>query len=91
VDEEPEVEQVEEATEDVFVIDAVPWHNGDTAAAMFQFAANQSLAAAALFQNMALLAIGQSTHEWHQDDREEFVEDAVSTIQKLIEGDGSDG
>lgn len=89
-DDETQETPPELMVEEAVLVEAVPWHNADTAAAMFQFAANQSQAVAGLFHMMSMLALGQSVHEWHQADRDEFVEDTVFTIEKLAEG-GVDG
>lgn len=84
-------EETVDAAAEVAVIEAVPWHNADTAAAMFSFAALQAQAVAGLFQNMALLALGQSVHEWHAEDREQFAEETVDSILKLKEAGDVDG
>ena len=85
MDDEQELSEPAEVVDEAFIIEAVPWHNGDTVSAMFAFAANQSIAAASLFQSMAQLALGQSTHEWHVNDREEFAEETVADIARLPE------
>jgi hypothetical protein len=41
-------------------------------------------AAAEHFQNLALLALGQSAHEWVQVDREEFAEETAADISKIV-------
>jgi hypothetical protein len=48
-------------------------------------------AAADHFQNLAMLALGQSAHEWVQADREEFAEETSADISKLLEVKESDG
>ena len=80
-----------EETENVALVEAVPWHNSDTVAASFAFAAQISAAAASHFQNLAFLALGQSAHEWAEDDREEFAEETVTDLMKLAETKETDG
>lgn len=78
--------QAPEITE-VTVIEPTPWFNSDTVATSMMFASNLAQAAAAHFQNLALLAIGQSAHEWVLQDREAFVEEAQADIDKIV-GEG---
>jgi len=48
-------------------------------------------AAATHFANLASLAMGQSVHEWHQQDREEMAADTIMDIAKLAQTKESDG
>jgi hypothetical protein len=47
------------------------------------FASQMAQAAAEHFQNLALLALGQSAHEWVRADREEFAEETAADISRL--------
>ena len=82
-----ETETVEEAV----VVEATPWFNSDTVATSMMFAAQVAQAAADHFQNLAMLALGQSAHEWVQKDREEFVDETASDIARLPEVKEKDG
>ena len=82
-----ETETVEEAV----VVEPTPWFNSDTVATSMMFAAQMAQAAADHFQNLALLALGQSAHEWVQADRDEFVDGTVSDIARLPEVRETDG
>lgn len=86
-DDERETEVIEE----VVAIEPVPWHNSDTAAAAFMFAAQMAEATSVHFRNLAMLAMGQSVHEWHTEDREEFVDETIADISRLAETKESDG
>jgi hypothetical protein len=55
------------------------------------FASQMAQAAADHFQNLAMLALGQSAHEWVQADREEFAEETSADISKLLEVKEFDG
>lgn len=72
------------------IVPATPWHNSDTVAASFMFAANMAAAAAHHFQSLGMLAMGQAAHEWAENEKVEFIEDTIGTIRGLIE-DGGDG
>ena len=84
---ETEIIEVEQAV----VVEATPWFNSDTVATSMMFASQMAQAAAEHFQNLALLALGQSAHEWVRQDREEFVDETASDIAKLIEVKEQDG
>ena len=71
--------------EEVRVVEATPWFNSDTVATSMLYAAQMAQAASEHFQNLALLALGQSAHEWVRQDREEFVDETASDISKLPE------
>ena len=86
-DDDREIEVVEE----VAAVEPVPWHNSDTAAAAFMFASSMADATAQHFRYLAMLAMGQSVHEWHEADREEFVDETISDIASLAETKESDG
>lgn len=77
--------------EQAVVVEATPWFNSDTVATSMVFASQMAQAAAEHFQNLALLALGQSAHEWVRQDREEFVDETASDIAKLIEVKEQDG
>ena len=78
-DEDFETVEVEQAV----VVEATPWFNSDTVATTMVFASQMAQAAAEHFQNLALLALGQSAHEWVRADREEFAEETAADISKL--------
>lgn len=73
-------EEVEE------IVPPTPWHNSDTVAASFLFAANIAASAAEHFRLLSMLALGQSAHEWFERDKQEFIEDSLATIDNLPEG-----
>ena len=77
-----------DATE-VVEIPATPWHNSDTVAAAFTFAANMAAAASQHFAHLAFLAMGQSAQEWVEADKAEFIEDMSQFLGGLPE-EGSD-
>lgn len=83
VDDEPEIIE----------IDASPWHNSDTVAAGFTFAAQIAQAAAMHFSNLSMLALGQSAREWHQQEKQDFAQEAGVEIELLMKdsGEGSNG
>jgi len=81
VDEDDEI--IEIIDEQPVVVEATPWFNSDTVATSMMFASQMAQAAAEHFQNLALLALGQSAHEWVQVDREEFAEETAADISKL--------
>jgi hypothetical protein len=78
-DEDFETVEVEQAV----VVEATPWFNSDTVATSMMFASQMAQAAAEHFQNLALLALGQSAHEWVQVDREEFADETAADISRL--------
>jgi hypothetical protein len=81
VDEDNEFEFIDEQP---VVVEATPWFNSDTVATSMMFASQMAQAAAEHFQNLALLALGQSAHEWVQVDREEFAEETAADISKIV-------
>ena len=83
--------ELEVEVEQAVVVEATPWFNSDTVATSMMFASQVAQAAADHFQNLAVLALGQSAHEWVQKDREEFVDETASDIAKLIEVKEQDG
>jgi hypothetical protein len=82
VDEDDEI--IEIIDEQPVVVEATPWFNSDTVATSMMFASQMAQAAAEHFQNLALLALGQSAHEWVQVDREEFAEETAADISKIV-------
>ncbi len=80
MDEDNEFEIIDEQP---VVVEATPWFNSDTVATSMMFASQMAQAAAEHFQNLALLALGQSAHEWVQVDREEFAEETAADISRL--------
>lgn len=86
-DQDYEIEEIEESV----LVDATPWFNSDTVAASMMFAAQVAAASAQHFQQLALLALGQSAHEWVKQDREEFAEDLLKGIGSLPETKEKDG
>jgi hypothetical protein len=74
-----EIEEIEQAV----VVEATPWFNSDTVATSMMFASSMAQAAAEHFHNLAMLALGQSAHEWVQVDREEFAEETAADISRL--------
>jgi len=66
-------------------IPATPWHNSDTVAAGFAFAANIAAAAQQHFAHLAYLAMGQSAQEWVESDKAEFIEDMSQFLGGLPE------
>lgn len=89
MDEDDVIETVIEAEDSA--VDPTPWHNSDTVSASFTFAAQIARAAADHFDNLSLLAMGQAAHEWAKDDKEEFIEESLTTIHNLPEGGGAHG
>jgi hypothetical protein len=82
VDEDDEI--IEIIDEQPVVVEATPWFNSDTVATSMVFASQLAQAAAEHFQNLAMLALGQSAHEWVQVDREEFAEETADDISKIV-------
>lgn len=74
-------------TEDTTVVEipATPWHNSDTVAAAFTFASNMAAAASQHFAHLAYLAMGQSGHEWAENERASFEDDVTEFLSKLPE------
>lgn len=89
MDEDNEIIEIVE--DEPVVVEATPWFNSDTVATSMVFAAQMAQAAADHFQNLAMLALGQSAHEWVQADREEFAEETSADIAKLLEVKETDG
>jgi hypothetical protein len=81
VDEDDEI--IEIIDEQPVVVEATPWFTSDTVATSMMFASQMAQAAAEHFQNLALLALGQSAHEWVRADREEFAEETAADISRL--------
>ncbi len=82
MDEDDEIMEIIE--EQPVVVEATPWFNSDTVATSMMFASQLATAAAEHFQNLAMLALGQSAHEWVQVDREEFAEETAADIFKIV-------
>jgi hypothetical protein len=82
VDENDEIIEIIE--EEPVVVEATPWFNSDTVATSMMFASQMAQAAAEHFQNLAMLALGQSAHEWVQVDREEFADETAADISKIV-------
>ena len=89
MDENDEIIEIIE--EEPVVVEATPWFNSDTVATSMMFASQLAEAAATHFHNLAMLALGQSAHEWVRADREEFADETTSDIAKLIEVKEKDG
>lgn len=83
--------ETEIEVEEAVVVEPTPWYNSDTVATSMMFASQMAQAAADHFQNLALLALGQSAHEWVQKDREEFADETTTDIDRLPEVRGKDG
>ena len=88
-DDDFETETIE--VEEAVVVEPTPWFNSDTVATSMLFASQMAQAAADHFQNLAMLALGQSAHEWVRADREEFVDETASDIAKLLGVKEQDG
>ena len=85
MDENDDIEEIIEIIEEEpVVVEATPWFNSDTVATSMMFASQLAEAAATHFHNLAMLALGQSAHEWVQVDREEFAEDTAADISKIV-------
>jgi len=82
VDENDEIIEIIE--EEPVVVEATPWFNSDTVATSMMFASQLAEAAATHFHNLAMLALGQSAHEWVEVDREEFAEETAADISKIV-------
>ena len=83
--------ETEIEVEEAVVVEPTPWFNSDTVATSMMFASQMAQAAADHFQNLAMLAMGQSAHEWVQKDREEFADETTTDIARLPEVRGKDG
>jgi predicted trehalose synthase len=79
-----ENEIIEEVVEEI-LIPPTPWHNSDTVAVSFNFAAQIAQAAAQHFSNLAMLSLGQSAQEWDDNDRAEFENGISGLIAGLPE------
>ena len=77
--------------DETVIVEATPWFNSDTVATSMMFASQVAQAAADHFQNLALLALGQSAHEWVRLDREEFADETAAEISQLPEMKEKDG
>ena len=82
MDENDEIIEIIE--EEPVVVEATPWFNSDTVATSMMFASQLAEAAATHFHNLAMLALGQSAHEWVEVDREEFAEETAADISKIV-------
>ena len=91
MDKDEDDEIIEIIDEEPILVEATPWFNSDTVATSMMFASQMAQAAADHFQNLAMLALGQSAHEWVQADRDEFAEETSADIAKLIEAKETDG
>jgi hypothetical protein len=87
---EDDIEMIFSEIDEVEEVPATPWHNSDTAAAAFRFAADLATAAAQHFETLSKLALGQSAQEWLERDKQEFIEDSIDTIKNLPEGGEQD-
>lgn len=74
-----------ENDDDTEVVAATPWSNQDTTAVAMMFAANISIAASEMFRSMALLALGQSAHDWAEQDDKSFTESFMSSLGMIPE------
>ena len=85
MDEDDDIDEIIEIIEEEpVVVEATPWFNSDTVATSMMFASQLAEAAATHFHNLAMLALGQSAHEWVQVDREEFAEETAADISKIV-------
>lgn len=82
MDENDEIIEIIE--EEPVVVEATPWFNSDTVATSMMFASQLADAAATHFHNLAMLALGQSAHEWVEVDREEFADEIAADISKIV-------
>jgi predicted trehalose synthase len=85
-----ENEIIEEVVEEI-LISPTPWHNSDTVAVSFNFAAQIAQAAAQHFSNLAMLSLGQAAQEWDDNDRAEFEDGVTDLIAGLPEAGELDG
>jgi hypothetical protein len=84
VDKDEDDEIIEIIDEEPILVEATPWFNSDTVATSMMFASQLAEAAATHFHNLAMLALGQSAHEWVEVDREEFAEETAADISKIV-------
>jgi len=78
----------EETDEDeVEIVEASPWTNNDTIAALFKYAATMSSATSEFFESMNRLALGEAGRDAKTIDKIEFLTDADTMIKKLTEDD----
>jgi hypothetical protein len=85
VDEDDDIDEIIEIIEEEpVVVEATPWFNSDTVATSMMFASQLAEAAATHFHNLAMLALGQSAHEWVEVDREEFADETAADISKIV-------
>ena len=84
MDKDEDDEIIEIIDEEPILVEATPWFNSDTVATSMMFASQLAEAAATHFHNLAMLALGQSAHEWVQVDREEFAEETAADILKIV-------
>ena len=84
MDKDEDDEIIEIIDEEPVVVEATPWFNSDTVATSMMFASQLAEAAATHFHNLAMLALGQSAHEWVEVDREEFAEETAADISKIV-------
>jgi hypothetical protein len=84
VDKDEDDEIIEIIDEEPILVEATPWFNSDTVATSMMFASQLAEAAATHFHNLAMLALGQSAHEWVQVDREEFADETAADISKIV-------
>ena len=85
MDEDDDIDEIIEIIEEEpVVVEATPWFNSDTVATSMMFASQLAEAAATHFHNLAMLALGQSAHEWVEVDREEFAEETAADISKIV-------
>ena len=86
-----------ENTDDSEIVPATPWSTQDTVAVSMMFASNISLAASDMFRQMALLALGQSAHDWSEQDNKKFSDSIMSSLgmmpvaEEKGEDDGGNG
>lgn len=84
MDKDEDDEIIEIIDEEPILVEATPWFNSDTVATSMMFASQLAEAAATHFHNLAMLALGQSAHEWVEVDREEFAEETAADISKIV-------
>ena len=84
MDKDEDDEIIEIIDEEPILVEATPWFNSDTVATSMMFASQLAEAAATHFHNLAMLALGQSAHEWVEVDREEFADETAADISKIV-------
>lgn len=77
-----ETEEIEEAD----IVEASPWTNNDTVAAVFKYASGMATVTSEFFDSMNRLALGEAGRDAKTIDKIEFMTDADSIIKKLSEG-----